>query len=333
MTFVQGLLVIMLLIFPVAAAQAEAPIPAAPGALIDVGGYALHLWCTGKGNPTVIMDAGLGDWSLHFRALQTRLSATTQVCTFDRAGMGWSEVAPKPRTSQRIVDELERLLAGANQSGPYILVGHSFGGLNMVLFAHDHLEDVAGVVLIDASHPQQTKKLSAAPSVLKLQDSEIEGLARLATAIDAGQAGPSDVRASAPAGIPEAWRDTWAQLFARPESLRTSVAEYAALDTSMAQVDANGSLGDIPLIVIAHGLKLAATLPPAVREQAGLAAIDLETYESVWRAMQKDHLSRSSRSRMIVAKNSPHYVYFTEPNLVVAAIRDLVQQYRMQKQP
>lgn len=109
-------------------------VPEPPGVLVDVGGHRLHLYCTGEGDPTVLLDAGSGDWSLKLRPLQDELAATTRVCTYDRAGSGWSEPGPAPRTGERIVDELEALLEAAAEPGPYVLAGHSFGGLTMLLW-------------------------------------------------------------------------------------------------------------------------------------------------------------------------------------------------------
>lgn len=318
-------LFVILLTMQLAYAQEEAQLPPAPGELVDVGGYKLHLYCTGEGNPTVVMDAGLGDWSLRFRALQERVAEFTRVCTFDRAGYGWSEPGPEPRTSQQIVDELSTLLETAEVAGPYVLVGHSFGGLNMILFANEHPEQVTGVVLVDSSHPDQMVQLAAVPELVAVQDLEIKGLATLAEQSAQGKISATDMLPNAPGGIPEDLRETWAELFIRPSSLLTAVAEYDALEQSLAQVKANGSLGNIPLVVIAHGLKLGAVMPPAAQEQLGLTPEILDEYEAIWRSLQEDHLMRSSNSQLIVAENSHHYIYVSEPEVVISAIQELVE--------
>src|SRR5713226_519244 len=118
----------------------------APGKLIDVGGYRLHINCTGTGSPTVILDAGLGGTSLDWSKVQPAVAHFTRVCSYDRAGYGWSDTGPGPRTSQQIVKELHLLLMHAQISGPYILVGHSLGGLNMRLYAYRYPGEVAGMV-------------------------------------------------------------------------------------------------------------------------------------------------------------------------------------------
>jgi len=124
----------------------------APGKLIDVGGYRLHINCTGAGRTTVILDAGLGGSSLDWSRVQPGVATFTRVCSYDRAGYGWSDSGPKPRTSGRIVAELHALLVKAGIPGPYILVGQSFGGLNVRLYAYTYPQEVAGMVLVDASH-------------------------------------------------------------------------------------------------------------------------------------------------------------------------------------
>src|SRR5689334_4574334 len=121
-----------------------------PGRLVDVGGYRLHIQCVGTGSPTVVLDAGLGGMSLDWNLVQTEMGRTTQVCAYDRAGMGWSEPGPQPRPPGQIARELHTLLTNAGIPGPYVLVGHSLGGKNVRMFALQHPEEVAGMVLVDA---------------------------------------------------------------------------------------------------------------------------------------------------------------------------------------
>jgi pimeloyl-ACP methyl ester carboxylesterase len=125
-----------------------------PGKRIDIGGYKLHINCQGIGSPTIILDAGLGDWSVHWQEVQEKLKADNRVCSYDRAGYGWSDPGPRPRSSAQIVTELHSLLEKAGEKPPYLLAGHSFGGINMRLFASTYPAEIAGLVLIDASHPE-----------------------------------------------------------------------------------------------------------------------------------------------------------------------------------
>ena len=127
----------------------------APGLMVRVGDHRLHLYCSGRGEPTVILDSGLGGNSLDWVSVQPGVAEYTRVCTYDRAGYGWSELGPLPRTSKRIAEELHTLLERAGVAGPYVLVGHSFGGYNVRLFASHYPEKTAGVILLDSAHEDQ----------------------------------------------------------------------------------------------------------------------------------------------------------------------------------
>ncbi len=118
-----------------------------PGQMVDVGGYRLHIYCTGTGSPTVVIEAGLGDWSTAWGFVQTEVAKTTRVCTYDRAGSGWSESGPLPRDASQFVNELHTLLQKANLPGPFILVGHSLGGLPVRVFTDDYPSEVRGICI------------------------------------------------------------------------------------------------------------------------------------------------------------------------------------------
>src|SRR5690242_14406475 len=142
--FLSGLLLNGLLYglsFQTIASAVDAAHYAAPGKLVDVGGYKLHINCTGTGSPTVILDAGLGGTSLDWSKVQPAVTRFTRVCSYDRAGYGWSESGRGLRTSQQIVTELHLLLSRAKIEGPYVLVGHSAGGMNMRLYAYRYPAD------------------------------------------------------------------------------------------------------------------------------------------------------------------------------------------------
>jgi pimeloyl-ACP methyl ester carboxylesterase len=119
--------------------------------MVDVGGYSLHINCVGQGSPTVVLDAGSGGFSAQWVRVQREVSGTTRVCAYDRAGMGWSEMGPQPRDAKQITGELHTLLGKAGIEGPYVLVGHSFGGMYMQTYAARYPDEVAGVALVDSS--------------------------------------------------------------------------------------------------------------------------------------------------------------------------------------
>ncbi|HEY0582880.1 MAG TPA: alpha/beta hydrolase, partial [Chloroflexota bacterium] len=122
-----------------------------PGQLVDVGGYRLHIHCTGTGSPTVILESALPAGSPVWAWVQPAVSRTSRVCVYDRAGESWSDIGPKPRDATRVATELHTLLANAGVDGPFVLVGHSFGGLYTRVFASQYRDQVVGMVLIDAS--------------------------------------------------------------------------------------------------------------------------------------------------------------------------------------
>ena len=163
-------LVVALLVLAVAGAiyqaiateRAERAYPP-PGEMVDVGGYSLHINCVGQGSPTVVLDAGSGEMSAQWVRVQQEVSNTTRVCAYDRAGMGWSEIGPEPRDARQIFSELHTLLSKAGIEGPYVLVGHSFGGMYMQTYAARYPDEVAGVALVDSStDPDQFSQRSEA---------------------------------------------------------------------------------------------------------------------------------------------------------------------------
>src|SRR5688572_14847470 len=123
-----------------------------PGHLVDIGGYRLHLWCTGDGAPAVILDTGRGGTSAGWGFVQPDVARFTRVCSYDRAGLGYSDPGPSPRTARRIASELAELLGRGGIGGPVVLVGASIAGFDVRVFASDHPDRAAGLVLVDASH-------------------------------------------------------------------------------------------------------------------------------------------------------------------------------------
>lgn len=216
------------------------------GELIDVGGHRLHLVCLGEGSPTVILDA-LGDGtSAQWGWVQPAVAATTRVCAYDRAGRGWSEAGPMPRDGKTIAQELHTLLANAEIEGPKVFVGHSYGALIARIYTDLYPEDVAGVVLADPGLPElRTERMP--PEVLAQNASDLDfmqiapWLARLGVFRLVGSGST----------LPEPQR-SFSQMFYASNGLWESLlAEAQALALTDAQVEASGSLGDRPLLILA----------------------------------------------------------------------------------
>ena len=219
-----------------------------PGVLVNVGGHRLHLDVQGDdwGRPTVVLEAGMGSFSPNWHWVQRELAATTRVVAYDRAGLGWSDPSPRPRDAGTIADELHAALAAAGVTGPYVLAGHSFGGLPVRAFADRHPDEVVGLVLVDASHPDQWARWPTAHA------ERILATAQRVTAALAwiGLLRVIDVSAPIATGLPT--RQV-AELRARSALPRTSVTEarqVAAWGTSRIQVNAARPLGDLPLVVL-----------------------------------------------------------------------------------
>jgi pimeloyl-ACP methyl ester carboxylesterase len=135
-----------------------------PGQLVDVGGHRLHIHCTGTGSPTVVLEAGLGDFSAMMDAWSAPdVAKNTRVCTYDRAGRGWSESASGPQDAVGVATDLRTLLRNADVEGPYVLAGHSAGGAYVQVFANLYPDDVAGLVLLDSMSPDQYEKVTNWP--------------------------------------------------------------------------------------------------------------------------------------------------------------------------
>jgi hypothetical protein len=150
LTWLGGILAVLLILLligwiyePMAEAAERGPTP--PGQMVDVGGYRLHIYCTGSGSPTVVIESGWGESSATWGWVQPEVARITRVCTYDRAGMGWSEASPYPRTARQFSKELHTLLAKANEPGPYVLVAHSLGGYTVRVYAHDYPDEVSGL--------------------------------------------------------------------------------------------------------------------------------------------------------------------------------------------
>jgi pimeloyl-ACP methyl ester carboxylesterase len=248
---VAGLLALAVIgaIYQVVATQIDQRTYPPPGEIVDVGTHTLHIKCLGEGGPTVILEADNLGMSAHWVRVQQQLAQTTRVCAYDRAGMGWSESGTEPRDASQISSELHTLLKGADTEAPYVLVGHSYGGLYARMYAARYPNQVAGVVLVDSSHPEQftrspegramyeqTRRMGAViPWLTRL------GVIRLINFYPAHPDLPSQQRAQI-----EAFNSSTQQVV-------TTAEEFRATPETNTQVSNMGSLGDKPLAVLSAG--------------------------------------------------------------------------------
>src|SRR5215204_2867978 len=235
----------------IATELAERAYPA-PGEMVEVGGYRLHINCTGQGSPTVILDGGLGEFSAQWVRVQQEVSGTTRVCAYDRAGMGWSEMGPDPRDAKQITSELHTLLSKAGIDGPYVLVGHSLGGLSMQTYANRYPDEVAGVVLVDSSTEpdpfSQRPEARDSDEPQKQRSAEVPQLERFGISLPA-RLGIVRLLSMLDPTSPELPQKQRAQIDALAPSTRqvtTEVLEFVA----PTQTRRLGSLGNKPLAVV-----------------------------------------------------------------------------------
>jgi pimeloyl-ACP methyl ester carboxylesterase len=219
---------------------------AMPGQLIDVGGHKLHINCTGSGSPTVILEAGLGQPAAMMSGwIQPGVATATQVCVYDRAGMGWSEPAETPRDGVAIATDLHTLLRRAEIDGPYVLAGHSSGGVYVQVFAAQYPEEVAGIVLLDSQPPDAIANLPGYAG-------EYDGIRRF-TALFPSLARLGVGRLAYPSGAsglpPEAWAEARA-LISTASHNRGYRDAAVGLKAALTQAQALTSLGNVPLVVV-----------------------------------------------------------------------------------
>jgi pimeloyl-ACP methyl ester carboxylesterase len=254
----------------------------APGQLLDVGGHQLHLQCAGQGRPTVVLETGLGAWSSHWALVQPVIAGATRVCAYDRAGLGWSDPGPGPRGARRIAGELHALLRQAGVPGPYVLVGHSNGGLYARRYAGLYPDEVAGLVLLDATPADLFERLPATRADFAAARRQARTFRWLAPFGIVRLLLPRAL-ASELARVPSPAREAIGARNAVPGQWQAMEAEVAALEASMAEVAQAaqgaqaGGLGTRPLVVLsstvgAHTAEAAAIKLAMDAELAALSA-------------------------------------------------------------
>ncbi len=284
-----------------------------PGTLVDVGGHRLHLVREGSGGPTVVLESGSGEAASSWTAVAGELARDTTVVRYDRAGYAWSEPADGPRTGEEITAELHAALDRVGAPKPYVLVGHSMGGLYARQFAQRYPGDVAGLVLVDARPEDDARRtapllegVTTATSLPPWIPATLKTLGLLRAADDTLLQGL----------VPPDQRREFLDVTASPSYFGTKQREADLIGRTEDAVRGR-HLGDLPLRVVARGL-------PQDYAAAGIDTTTGAELEKIWQDGQRRMLRLSTRSRLVVAGRSGHLVPHEQPGVVVAAVREVL---------
>jgi pimeloyl-ACP methyl ester carboxylesterase len=281
-----------------------------PGDFVEVNGHKMHFYCTGASDanaPTVILEAGLNDSWLSWYKVQPAVANFARVCSYDRAGVGWSDAQPAEPDSQNIALTLHTLLSSAGMKPPYILVGHSSAGLFVRVYQKMHPGDVAGMVLVDSSHPDEMNRLPS--QIANGRDQRRRKFQLLKLAMPFGVPRFTKRCGDGPAEICDLLRTAQC----RNQWMETQLAEFDAFDKSADEARQSRMLGTIPLVVISHD--------PQIGGRPGALAPDVAAQaEIAWDQMQEELSHLSTNGKHVVAQGSAHYIQFDRPDLVIDAI-------------
>jgi pimeloyl-ACP methyl ester carboxylesterase len=266
--------------------------------MVDIGTHRLHTVVIGEGSPAVVIDGGIGEQCGGYRALQDRIASSTTVVTYDRAGYGSSEAGPLPRDSGTAADELRALLTELNIPGPYVLVGHSLGGLNVEVYANRYPNDVAGMVLLDPPPLSFVLGRDFATLMSMAEQMTVEWQAIADRGADSEDA----------------------QERAEAVFFRMLASEHREMfDTSARLAEGIETFGDIPLVVIAAGVP-----NPMFGE-------DAVAYQKYWIEQSRVLSAKSRRGEFVLAKESTHQLHIDAANLVAERVLSVLEEAREQQ--
>ena len=295
-------------------------------------GGRIHVVCLGEAAPTVILTAGLGDWGATWRAVQGAVAEQARVCAWDRPGFGFSDASPEAQTSDATTSDLEEALAAADIHGPYVMVGHSLGGAETLLFTDRNPERVVGMVLVDSIFPDQASRLQeAAPVSTAIDARELSAAAsalrQCASDLAAGAVSsvgpdPNGCLRTSPA-YPSSVAAALIRLDSNPlrQATRASTFENVFRSSALLANPAR-DYGDMPLVVLTAGEE-----PDDIPDEM----TDWDAQQAAWEAAHREFASMSSRGVNRVVQGAGHYIQIDRPDVVIAAILEVVDAVRSQE--
>jgi pimeloyl-ACP methyl ester carboxylesterase len=288
----------------------------AQGRLLDVGGRRMQIDCRGSGTPTVVFESGLDTMgSLSWSAVHDAIAATTRACAYSRAGVMWSEPRAGKFGAEAEARDLRALLGAAAERGPFVMVGHSLGGPYIMNFARLYPQEVAGLVFVDASHPDQIermnqaagKKLEGGEGIFKVASAlSWTGIPRLVASHTESKTIPPQAKLAEDAYL--------------SRSLAAALQELESLGATLATAGQLRQLGDRPTVV----LTATKPLPSDALKSLKMTEEQGRRIKAVWIAMHDDEAAWSHHSRHELVPDAGHYIQFDRPDVVIAAVREVV---------
>jgi pimeloyl-ACP methyl ester carboxylesterase len=311
-----------------AAQWATADAFAKPHQLVDIGGRKMNLYCSGQGATTVVFDAPSGEAGWNWFRVQPAVARRTRACVFDRAGLGFSDPAKRPNTSENVAEDLHKLLTGAGVKPPYVLVGNSLGGANVQVYAYRYPAEVKGLVLVEPQHEDETSRLDKASqgNLKKVYAMVSEQNNYCMAAVKKGMKPGSEERTNCIGNPAESYGPTLgAAVMAattRPAYWRTAVDEWDAIKVSDEQLrKLRRPFGDLPLVVLTRGVSPFAV--PGKPQSALNKAMEDENA-----AIHKETAALSTRGKQRVVPGAGHVIHADKPDAVVDAVFEVLNQVK-----
>ncbi|WEK42901.1 MAG: alpha/beta hydrolase [Candidatus Sphingomonas colombiensis] len=293
-----------------------------PGKIVDIGGRDMHIDCRGSGSPTVVFESGLGSGgSVDWRLVQDKIAGVTRACAYDRAGIMWSDSKSTPQDGAAVADDLHATLKSAGITGPIVLVGHSVGGPYTTIYTAKYGSQVAGLVLVDPTHPDQVARLGTITQA-DLNPRSYIRVVSVASALSwmgvprliAARGGSPKLPASANA----------AMAAYGSHSIGGSLSEIEGFDRTLDQARASHDFGNRPLIVLTS----MAPPPPATLKMLNLKPEEGVRFKQIWRELHAEMTKWSTRGQQRIVPDAGHYIQIDRPDVVITAVADMVGMVR-----